>query len=518
MNDETERINSEFDHLLNVRTANVLRRWNVHLSEVGGHSAREFMREPNFGRHALANLVEACIRAGFDPPSGLDEWEAQRVVVEALRSPLAGSQPGFAERAALISKLVGSEHVAQSPTAFESLALEDIVLAFEEMLDRLADERLQMIASHRLFLAEPMALAELGATYGVSRERIRQLEVKVVRRLRAFGRRNEIVRACNRYLGQRCSSFEEAFSSLHAHLCGISRDDTAISLTTTLLGVFCDSKIFGVPLKRALATARALLAEARKAEWKADRDRRKEDARVTKREEFFQRLMRAVRWPGNTPPNRHHVRPPVRKRAREINFDDETSLRGSFTSAREGYGEIHFESSLERTVLEILDASSNNVAWFSEQPLSIHYRDRAGLTRTYFPDILLSTSASEMVIVECKPVQRMVHLDTFFKARGATEFAETNGWGYVIVDDRGITLRQLIERDAHASERDLHAFLERSGGSILAGRFFRFCRATGLGGFDITSAMLRLDLAYDTSRHMVVSLPPGSWRALTSAS
>lgn len=521
MSHDVAPINSEFEHLLNVRTASLLRRWNLPLSEVGRYSAREFMQEANFGRHSLANLVEACLREGFDPPAGFDDWEAAREMAAKFRRSAVTCQPGVPADEITNFGPVGSEQIAQSYLRFENLKLEDITFAIEAMLDRLGNERLQTIAYHRLFLGEPMTLGELGAAYGVSRERIRQLEVKALRRLRAFGRRSEVVRACNEYLDQRCSNFDEAFSALHDHLRGISREDTALSMTTTLLGAFCDTKRFGVQPKKAQAEARALLHRVRSAEWRAERrearDRRKDAALASKRGEFFQHMMSAVRWPSSTPPNGPEAYPLTRTRARQIDFEDEMSIRGAFTSSREGYGEVHFESSLERNVLEILDASLEHVSWFAEQPLSIQYRDGAGRLRSYFPDILLSTSVPETVIVECKPVQRMVHLDTYVKARGATQFAAARGWGYVIVDDRGITLRRLIERVEQASERDLRAFMQQSGGSIPPSSFFEFCRARGLGGFDLTAAMLRLDLAYDTFRRLITSLPCGSWRALTSA-
>ena len=54
---------------------------------------------------------------------------------------------------------------------------------FYESLD---DARERAIWKERLVAEEPAALAELGERYGVSRERIRQIESRLKDRLKAF--------------------------------------------------------------------------------------------------------------------------------------------------------------------------------------------------------------------------------------------------------------------------------------------------------------------------------------------
>jgi RNA polymerase sigma-32 factor len=48
------------------------------------------------------------------------------------------------------------------------------------------DARDRAIVEQRILAAEPCTLQELGEAFGVSRERIRQLETRVVERLREF--------------------------------------------------------------------------------------------------------------------------------------------------------------------------------------------------------------------------------------------------------------------------------------------------------------------------------------------
>jgi len=50
----------------------------------------------------------------------------------------------------------------------------------------LSDERERVIWSERLIAEEPVALTDLGEQFGISRERIRQIESRVKDRLRDF--------------------------------------------------------------------------------------------------------------------------------------------------------------------------------------------------------------------------------------------------------------------------------------------------------------------------------------------
>jgi RNA polymerase sigma-32 factor len=51
------------------------------------------------------------------------------------------------------------------------------------------DEREQRILAQRLLAEEPRTLQELGEEFGVSRERVRQLEARLMQRLSEFMKR-----------------------------------------------------------------------------------------------------------------------------------------------------------------------------------------------------------------------------------------------------------------------------------------------------------------------------------------
>ena len=52
------------------------------------------------------------------------------------------------------------------------------------------DERDRRLVRERILADEPKTLAELGKDFGVSRERVRQLEAKIVSRLREYLKEN----------------------------------------------------------------------------------------------------------------------------------------------------------------------------------------------------------------------------------------------------------------------------------------------------------------------------------------
>jgi hypothetical protein len=179
---------------------------------------------------------------------------------------------------------------------------------------------------------------------------------------------------------------------------------------------------------------------------------------------------------------------PNRRRAREIDFGQEG--RGSFKSRRDGYGDVHFESALEQSVLSMLDSMIECVPWYMEQPLAIPYRTDRGL-HTYYPDILLSSASGDLILVECKSLNHMYYLDTFEKGMAAQARAADSGWGYVMIDDRGLTIKSLIERRSHGHEDELVAMVRRRGGMRITD-FITTTRTMGIGYTDGNSTRLLL--------------------------
>jgi RNA polymerase sigma-32 factor len=83
----------------------------------------------------------------------------------------------------------------KSPDAEQTLADSELRRVFMERVGEFAetlDERDQQVLEERVLADEPKTLAELGKELGVSRERIRQLEARMVERLREYMRENMV--------------------------------------------------------------------------------------------------------------------------------------------------------------------------------------------------------------------------------------------------------------------------------------------------------------------------------------
>jgi len=82
---------------------------------------------------------------------------------------------------------------ASGASAEENVADQELKRVFLEKVHEFAqtlDERDRLLVDRRILADEPATLAELGEEFGVSRERVRQLEVRIVERLREYLKEN----------------------------------------------------------------------------------------------------------------------------------------------------------------------------------------------------------------------------------------------------------------------------------------------------------------------------------------
>lgn len=87
----------------------------------------------------------------------------------------------------------GDRMVAPGVSSEAAVGANELRSVFLEQIERFAadlGERDQQILEERILAEEPRTLADLGKEFGVSRERVRQLEAKLVKRLRAFMEEN----------------------------------------------------------------------------------------------------------------------------------------------------------------------------------------------------------------------------------------------------------------------------------------------------------------------------------------
>ena len=87
----------------------------------------------------------------------------------------------------------GDRMVAPGVTSEATVGANKLREVFLEKIAAFAEdlgERDQQILEERILAEEPRTLADLGEEFGVSRERVRQLEAKLVKRLREYMEEN----------------------------------------------------------------------------------------------------------------------------------------------------------------------------------------------------------------------------------------------------------------------------------------------------------------------------------------
>jgi RNA polymerase sigma-32 factor len=117
----------------------------------------------------------------------LDVSEADIVAAQAARMPavsLAAPRSAGDDE----SRTFGDTLASDAPDVADEVARSELMATVDEKMkafyDTLTDERERAIWQERLVADEPLALAELGDRFGVSRERIRQIEARLKSRLK----------------------------------------------------------------------------------------------------------------------------------------------------------------------------------------------------------------------------------------------------------------------------------------------------------------------------------------------
>lgn len=131
-----------------------------------------------FGREAT--MDEVAERLQMD----VDKIEA---LMRLTREPISLDSPVSDDSEATVGEFVGDPDAAQPSDALEEAALRDEV---EEVLSSLTP-REEKVVRMRYGIGEPSqySLEEIGAQFDLTRERIRQIEIKAIRKLRHHRRR-----------------------------------------------------------------------------------------------------------------------------------------------------------------------------------------------------------------------------------------------------------------------------------------------------------------------------------------
>lgn len=286
----------------------------------------------------------------------------------------------------------------------------ELLRLLDHVLDPLED-RHHDILKRRLGLSagDAQTLQDIGDDYGVTRERIRQLQVKALTRLRSRAKRHS----------QTEGSAEQQLGLLL---------DARFQNLDVLQGVKLIRHTFPEANADLLATVLGIYSSASKAivtVWASDeqasaRNEHNAQSRRERIDERFQDLLGSVVWTESS----------IEAKWVEVVPCRQVGERGGSFRSIKANRHVEFESDLERRVYQILEESPQ-VTTYCEQPLFIEYT-WAGRTRRYFPDALVHLDDGRIVLLEVKPQLLWADGQNVAKWDAATTFCSDRGWGFAV--------------------------------------------------------------------------------------
>ncbi len=190
----------KFDPLRGIRFTSYAQYWirayilqyimnNISLVRIGStRSGRKLFYQLQKERKKLLaqgiNPAPKLLAERLDVPEEEVEWVSARMSNRdiSLDAPVGSDSDGRS-----VSEIITGDEVTDPEAEVGTKeAAEKLRLALEAFGDTLTDKRDKTIWTKRLLSQDPVSLAELGQEFGVSKERIRQLEERLKNRARAF--------------------------------------------------------------------------------------------------------------------------------------------------------------------------------------------------------------------------------------------------------------------------------------------------------------------------------------------
>ena len=336
-------------------------------------------------------------------------------------------------------------------------------------------------------------LSELGDAFGVSRERIRQIQVKTMRRLAARVQQTDSL--TGRVLDMMAETpprdhMQAPLSWFANELAG--RGCRTAFTEFMLLAFLVHSGATPKDARQRVEEAMGAIVTLRRAKASASRRRRQDDEvteRTRRANAFVLGILRQAAWPERL--NGRSVDLSGVRPLRDCKYDQPYYSR---TLQRL----VGYDSMGERRLIQELDLCTI-VTEFVEQPMEIGYRFD-GKDRVYVPDLLVRIDANLFFIIEIKGRHRLADRKTLAKAEAAGLYLGERGIGYCLADAGGFGLDDLraLEPDENFNGR-LEDLLQRYG----MVRRDTFEQAFGPGrrrwAYDqLQAAVLRDGLSYDT--------------------
>jgi len=301
---------------------------------------------------------------------------------------------------------------------------EDIIeINLSEIICLIMNERNSIIICTRLGLvdSEPKTLQEIGDEFGITRERIRQIEAMFYRRLRYYSSKDstEVYSKIKDLVSLLSIWISPEDNENPFYVGSLLQKISKMHYLRLIMTLFYDSKEseqkekeYRSIIKGTLLMQKTLLKENNNQKVK------------------FDKLFKDVAWPETTR-KVDTAKLQLVKPKRLINRDN-GQITGEFFSQKNKRN-IEYESNIEYKFCMHLE-SLNEVEGYVQQPVKIPYSIN-GLQKNYYPDFLVIFKDGRCLLVEIKPRFHMVQYQNMLKYIALQKYCISKGYGYLIAEN-----------------------------------------------------------------------------------
>lgn len=365
----------------------------------------------------------------------------------------------------------------------DNVTNEDVLMLVSAAIANLPKERDRKTLEMRLGVEDqPLTLAEIAEEWGISRERVRQIQERGLKRLAARARYEGTYGAALKKLLEPSSTSSDR---LALWLFDNVRFDFVIPLrlaTKLILRTagFNDQKVTEV------AALLPAIARSHKAQMRAENRSRAGRERTAS---VINGWLNESEWPETIAP------PPPATQLSNQRVVNDSDIAGEFYSEKLDRM-VQYESGLELEILTVLERSEQ-IAYYQEQPTCIPYTFE-GRMRHYYPDLFVATVDGRGLLMEIKPTDRMALSINRAKASAGRAWAHARGWGWLVLSVRH-TLRQIEDYSIPESVLTLLDNELKAHGVITWSDMINLRAQHGLTRFNITAYIIQSDAEFDRS-------------------
>lgn len=472
-----------------------------------------FLAQPNFGRKSLLELK--ALQKRYSPDfkkndpdmlifSGKTEKIARQITSACKNYNFTQDDKQLLKLIHLLKNLnkeadqigqtvkrhiFGNKPISSETWEFSNITAQEITDLIDQLFSEVSKiERDSNILKYRYgFIpnSPPLTLQSIGEIYSISRERARQIEKRGLRLLSRRIKKNLSLSVLKlKTIANALFKEDDRNHRKVIQFC-LNFFDRDIAWRIAVILFVCIEIETLFP--EAAQSAKNIIKQIDKELVQRYINERQKNRQNRVWEKFHEKVIQPTR------PKKFGIHiPGINDRCREPNEDSIGNV-GSFYSSKISK-EVKYESNMEFFILSLLD-STEKICWYQEQPLKIPYTIN-NINHLYYPDIAAVTTDGLGIVIEVKGVKDMILTINLCKALAAIELLHGQGIGFLFVDARGKTLKDLTNiAVSKAIENDLLSIIDKNK-IITYKEYKEFKKKNEISFGQFASIVIRNDLSH----------------------